>query len=135
MGLVCPICNQFSTILNKHHIVPVHLGGPRAGPLLTLCENCHKAIHYTAEGEYANTLDKDYLTPEALQRARPYIDAIKKAKCIYEQSDSSEHVLKKVMLLVSEEILAKMHKRKSSLGFKALDKYLKHLVEKDLKNL
>lgn len=114
--------------------MPTGYGGLRDGPLLELCSACHLNTHGQAESEYANNLDKIYLLPDQLQRARPYVEAIKKAKHNYEQSSSSEHVAKKVMLVVSEETLAKMHKRKSSLGFKALGKYLKHLVEKDLKN-
>jgi hypothetical protein len=131
----CPICLLLVTVLNKHHVVPKCYGGLDKAPLLELCENCHKAIHYTAEDEYAGNIDKIYLLPDQLQRARPYIEAIKKAKFNYEQSPNSGHISKKVMLVVPEEVLVKMHKRKSSLGFKALDKYLRYLVEKDLKNL
>ena len=133
-GIICPICGQHSTIYNKHHICPKAYGGDPKGALLTLCENCHKGIHYTAEAEYSNK-KSSYFQGEVLNNARPYIEAIKKAKDLFERTIGADHLLKKVIVEVPQGLLVKMHKRKSGLGFKALDKYLISLIEQDCKRL
>lgn len=140
--LICPICKVGVLILNKHHIVPRSYGGPEDGPLLELCENCHKGIHYTAEQEFGSkaTVDKKhleiYLLPDQLKRARPYIEAIKQSKAVYIKIGKARGtVLKKLAVDIPEDQLIKCHKRKASLGFSSLEKYLKHLIEKDIKSL
>lgn len=130
----CPICLQPSTIINRHHIIPKSYGGDPGGPLLSLCENCHKAIHYTAEAEYSNK-KVDYLQQPHLDNARPYIEAIKKAKDLFERTVGKEHLLKKIIVEITQNDLVKVHKRKSALGFKSLEKYLQHLIKTDIRVL
>lgn len=131
----CPICLNNFLKLHGHHIVPTGYGGKKDGPLLQLCSACHLNIHGQAESEFTNNTDKVYLLPDQLQRARPYIEAIKKAKHIYLNASVSkgEGIPKKIIIEVAESTLIKCHKRKSSLGFTSLDRYLKYLIDKDIK--
>lgn len=133
-GVVCPICLQHCTILNSHHIIPKHLGGNPEGPLLDLCENCHKAIHYTAEAEYIGK-QAIYLLPDQRSRADLYIEAIKKAKQIYEAAGGGENLLKKVTIMLPQKDLTKLHKLKADKGFSSLEKYLHSLIYNEIKKL
>lgn len=131
----CPVCLEICAILNSHHVIPRCYGGHVTNNLLVdLCENCHKAIHYTAEAEYAGKA-ANYLTPQQYQRALIYINAIKKAKQTYELSGGGENLPKKVQLVIPQKDLTKMHKRKSDKGHSSLEKYVLDLIYRDIKQL
>ena len=134
MELQCPICLNYFLELHAHHICPVGLGGPKDGPLLDLCSACHLSLHHQAVSEYKNK-KKNYLLPDQITRARPYIDVIKKATDIYERTVDKEHILKKIMVEIEQRDLTRVHKRKASLGFKSVDEYLKYLIKVDINKL
>jgi hypothetical protein len=130
----CPICLATNLKLQKHHIIPKEYGGPVEGPLLEVCATCHLNIHYTAEAEYKNKIAL-YLLPDQRVRATLYVDAIKKAKQIYESVSGADNLKKKVMIELTQKDLARLHKCKADKGFSSLEKYLKHLIAKELQNL
>lgn len=131
---ICPICLQQCAIMNSHHIIPKHLGGSPEGPLLDLCENCHKALHYTAETEYRGE-QASFLLPAQRARAHQYVEAIKRAKQIFEAAGGGENIPRKVMLKIPQKDLTKLHKLKADKGFSSLEKYLLHLIYTEIKKL
>ena len=130
----CPICLANALKLQGHHIIPREYGGPKEGPLLDVCATCHLNIHYTAEAEYAGK-QPAYLLPAQRQRASVYVEAIKRAKATYESSGGGENLGKKVMVVLPQKDLVRLHKRKSDKGFSSLEKYLLELIYKDIGRL
>lgn len=128
----CPVClNELP--LQSHHIKPIEYGGPKDGPQVDLCANCHLNIHYTAEGLCSkNGLKKRYLLDDQMNRATQYIEAIIRAKLTYfRESDD----IKKIRIEVPSWLLIRLHKRKFDRGFHSLEKYLISLFMKDVTNL
>ena len=130
----CPICLNTNLKLQKHHIIPKEYGGPEDGPLLDVCATCHLNIHYTAEAEYDNR-EANYLLPEQAVRAALYITAIKKAKDNFEQANGGQNILRKVIIELPTTELTKLHKAKSVAGFKSLQKYMQHLISREIGKL
>lgn len=128
--MTCPICLNPNLKLQKHHIIPKEYGGPEEGPLLDVCASCHLNIHYTAEAEYRNQTAL-YLLPDQRTRASIYVDAIKKAKTIFEESQGGQNIKRKVIIELTTEELIKLHKVKSDKGFSSLQKYLQYLINKE----
>lgn len=128
----CPICLNSNLKLQGHHILPREYGSQKDSPLLFLCATCHLNIHYTAEAEYSGK-KPSYLQVEQISRARVYIDAIKRAKAVWESAESTRNLKKKVMFMLPETMLVKLHKVKASRGYKSLDDYLYSIVERELR--
>lgn len=130
----CPICLQNTGKLQGHHILPKEYGGPESGPLLDVCATCHLNIHYTSETEYRGE-QASFLTSSQRERAHQYIEAIKRAKQIFEAAGGGENIPRKVMLKIPQKDLTKLHKIKSDKGFSSLEKYLLHLIYTEIKKL
>lgn len=131
---VCPICLQTNLKLQGHHIIPKEYAGPVDGPLLDVCATCHLNIHYTAETEYKGE-QASYLLPAQRHRAHEYVETIKRAKQVFETAGGGENLKRKVMLMIPQKDLTRMHKRKSDKGFTSLEKYLLDLIYRDIRNL
>jgi hypothetical protein len=127
----CPICLNPQLKLEKHHILPKEYGGPEDGPLLEVCSTCHHNIHYTAEAEYVNE-SANYLLPEQRRRANEYVNAIKRAKQVYEQAGGGDKLKRKVIVSLPQKDLVRLHKVKAIRGFSSLEKFLLHLIRQQL---
>ena len=130
----CPVCLNTNLKLQKHHIIPKEYGGPHEGPLLEVCATCHLNIHYTAEAEYKG-VSCAYLLADQRERASRYVEAIKRAKQVFETSHGGENLNKKVMIELPQKDLVRLHKLKADRGFTSLEKYLLSLIYEQFKRL
>lgn len=129
----CPIClNEFDH-LDEHHIYPKAYGGPEDGPLLNLCAADHQGLHSQARADMAkNPKKKFYFLPDALERARPYVNYIIRAKQNYDQNIIPEGGGVKNHIITFKVDLAKLtllHSAKLARGFASLDAFFEALAD------
>lgn len=124
----CPICLNI-TKLEGHHVVPKEFGGPENGPMILLCSSCHHNCHYQAENDYKGKT-KVYFPPDQMERAKPVIFEILRAKQLYEtRRDTEVKQLRRVIVNVPDKTLKNLHRLKADKGFKSLDKFLNQVFE------
>lgn len=135
MKNVCYV-DGVANVSDSHHIIPVEYGGPEKGKRVPLCPTCHRNIHREGEyydkhrvwGKYVN--ENNYPDLEHRNKAKLLAHYISESKSRFRASgkskaDESRNIIQ-VSLSVDE--LALTHDLKRKLGFKALDRLIKHLI-------
>lgn len=129
----CPICKEWFTSGNAHHIYPIALGGPQDGKLIQLCNQCHDNIHLTAKALLSKTKkaqQRQYFTDlDELERAKPLIDFIVKVSLENEGKQSGVRRRRIYILNVSDITHQRLHKLKADYGYTNLTKFLDDLFE------
>lgn len=130
----CPICGRIA-YLEEHHITPICYGGPKNGPLVSICESCHANIHKTAESINAKTVkNKNWFENEnLLKKAAPYIQAILEAKRRKDDGEIDIYAKKRKMIVVelSEYEWKRIRKVSKDKGFSNVNTF----IETFLRNL
>lgn len=134
-GKECHVCGT-KKVSDSHHIVPIEYGGAESGKQVPLCPTCHRHVHKEGEyyvrhgrwGEYVN--ENNYPDLGQLSRAKllaHYIaESIKRFRSTGKaKADDSRNIIQ-VSLTVDE--LALTHDLKRKLGFKSLERLMKHLI-------
>lgn len=136
----CYVCQKLS-YTDKHHIRPVVYGGPENGRTVDLCATCHREVHEDAESRFAGTLApysvnfdfgnnlhvNDRSKSQRLAILSLYIfntkrDFVDSGKV---KSDTARNMMQ--VSLEADE-LAIAHELKRALGFKSLERLVKHLL-------
>lgn len=131
--MICPICRQPAAHIERHHQIPQEYGGKDMGTV-DICSQCHSGLHLSANKRYRGVLGQDAFTQEVLPRAEPFIEMINIARQIHEAS-SSPNELKKMIINVPAQKLARLHKLKVEKGFKSLDTFMNNLIDQLLKTM
>jgi hypothetical protein len=116
----------------SHHIIPLHLGGPKDGPQVNLCSICHHDLHLVANSVYkGNSEHLEVFSPENMKKASILIRAIVSSKINIEATGKPPNAIQRLMIEIPNGLLVKLHLRKADLGFTSLQKYLISLLETD----
>lgn len=125
-------------VSDKHHISPVEYGGPEDGLTVPLCPTCHRNIHREAETrfktqnaeaeKYVNT--DNYPDPEAYDRALFLATYVLQSKLRFvasgkEKADTARNMAQ-ISFTKEENLVA--HDVKRQLGFRSLERAIKHLI-------
>ena len=129
----CPVCHNDFQQLDSHHIYPTGFGGPQDGPRYDLCSGCHQAIHSQAKAATSKSKNrKNYLAPDALQRAAGLISAIIRAEQNYKAGivpEGFEANIHQVSFWTDQQNLRLLHSAKKLLGFRSLDDMLNAMAK------
>lgn len=131
----CYVCNLPGEH-ESHHIVPLHLGGPKDGPQVNLCEICHHKLHLISNDIYKGRTHRvEQFSNDELKRASLLIRAIVSAKIAIEGSGKPPNAIQRLMLEIPYSMLTKLHLRKADLGFSSLNAYLMTVLTNEVNKL
>lgn len=136
----CYICQELS-YTDKHHLRPVEYGGPENGRTVDLCPSCHREVHEDAEARFGGIL-KPYPNDFDFGNAISVEDRTKKQRLAivslyifntkrnFQDSGKFKADTARNMMQVSfsTDELGVAHELKRALGFKSLERLVKHLV-------
>lgn len=129
----CEICGRVA-YLEGHHIIPVSYGGPVDGKLIFICEQCHFALHRTAESLMSKTVKSKnwFNSEEVLKKASPYVKAIIDAKMDMMEGANPALIHKPVRRMFQVNLsrweLNRLHKYQRDKGYKSLEKMIEDLL-------
>jgi hypothetical protein len=127
----CYICKTPGRF-ESHHIIPLHLGGPKNGLQIQLCERCHSSLHLIANAFYKGKHDHTELFNQTeFERAKPLIGAIVDAKIKVETTGKPPDSIQRLMLEIPNELLVKLHIRKADCGYTSLVTFLMDLLKRE----
>lgn len=131
----CYVCDEEKPV-QEHHLIPLEYGGPKDGPLITICPTCHLISHYEAEifyktGDYGSLGSQ--FKGEVLKRAQGVIDRIVAARLRFEaHGKPAEDARRRVNINVSHEELLMLHALKRVLGFRSLERLVRGVLSNEL---
>jgi hypothetical protein len=120
--LKCYVCQGFEN-LDSHHITPIAYNGPKDGPQVMLCSNCHRSVHRAANWVYKPNLKikrnvQDlFENPEQFERSTLLIRAIVSARIKMESSGRAPETLRRMQLEIPHSLHLKLNRKKLDLGF------------------
>lgn len=131
----CEGCGERRPV-EGHHITPLNYGGPKDGPLAYICASCHDIIHNEAEHFYKHGKSTTVLVELMAKNRRVGTNianlsvAIIKAKQAFASGDVGVGEQRRMTQISwdSDEERLMAHAVKTSLGFKSLERAIKHLV-------
>lgn len=122
---MCWACGK-NEATEKHHLWPIHLGGPQEGTTFFICGNCHHDTHVLANRIYANKpVDKDYP-----KRVVILAKAIVKAKIAMQGTQELEDAEVRMVIKIPASLRKSLHTKKADFGFTNLEDYILHLLKK-----
>ena len=135
----CPICGRLA-YLEEHHITPICYDGPKDGPTVFICEDCHNAIHMTGESTLSKKGPKNWFScREDLQRAAPYVKAIHDAKLRKKENwnpASQDHPRRHILMVeLTDREWIKLHKKQKDCGYSNFVKFIEDYLRKLSKSL
>lgn len=125
----CLICGALA-YLEEHHVIPICYGGPKDGKTIFICEDCHAAVHRTAESLCAKTVKPKnwFKDKQTLINATPYVQAIINAKLNKHNpvDQSTQDVPRRRMLVLefTDREWMKIRKSAKDHGGKNLNQFL-----------
>mgnify|MGYP002515834170 CR=1 FL=1 len=131
----CPICGQMA-YLEEHHITPICYDGPKDGPTIFICGDCHEAIHRTGESLTAKTVKPKnwFKTKEALHKAAPYVQAIMNAKIRKKENwrpESQDNPRRRLLVLeMTDREWVKLHKKQKDCGYSNFIQFIQDFLRK-----
>lgn len=116
--------------VDSHHVIPVEYDGPEDGKQVDVCPSCHDLVHNVAEHYSKTGVMRDDLTPNQ----RLLVNYIVQAKARFQASGKTkaDNARNQVQVGFSNEELAALHELKRRLGFRSLERLLKHLVFQEI---
>lgn len=126
----CYICQQQTTTIEEHHIVPRFAGG-EDGPTVNLCADCHAGIHRQA----LNLLAKHgkrrcYFTKPQLERAKPLIQQIVIALQQAKENKDDTRLINIGQIKLPAGFVVLLHSIKMDEGFKNMETFISHVLLK-----
>lgn len=110
-----------------HHVIPVEYNGPEDGKKVDICATCHDLIH--AEAEYYaehGEFDAEHMTQKQELLANYIVQA--KLRFLATGKKKADTARNMVAISLSNEELLALHTLKKALGFRSLQRLLKHLI-------
>jgi hypothetical protein len=127
--MICYIC-RLEGEHESHHIIPLHLGGPKEGPQINLCSICHHNLHLIANRVYKGKSEGlELFSPDEWTRASLLVRAIVSSKIQIESTGKPPNSIQRLMIEIPNSLLVKLHIRKADLGFTSLSSYIKSILE------
>ena len=127
----CYICGRIGRF-ESHHVIPLHLGGPKDGLQVKLCESCHSNLHLLSNSIYKGRYDRlELFDEQQMYRARPLIQAIVSSKIKIESTGKPPDSIQRLVLELPNALLVKLHKRKADCGYTSLNSFLMDLLERE----
>ena len=128
----CVVCQTATEVIESHHVHPIQYGGAQDGPQVWLCPGCHRLIHFQAENLTGKQPKKLLAGLALLKRAKPLIAAVVRAKIGWlkrrQELGLNPKQPRRLMLMVDEVTLYRLHLMKVDAGATNLTTYLQGLL-------
>lgn len=128
---LCFVCHKLE-YTDKHHLYPIEYGGKEDGATVDLCPSCHRHVHRLAEKWYKenNKPNQKFNRDSKSGRQGTIAEYIFNAKRDFKESKraKADNARNIVQLRLTNDELAVFHDYKKSMGFKSLERVIKHTV-------